>query len=133
MPAAARVGDQISHLAVKPPPVPAGSVPVALPSGPPTGTVGPPSGRALPPGTPTVTPMLGVASVQIAGRPAAVVGTVCVCPLHVPLLMTNVVIPAPVPPVRRVLIGGFPAARQGDSITCRATVSSGAASVQIGG
>ncbi|KXK60178.1 hypothetical protein AWW66_20365 [Micromonospora rosaria] len=77
--------------------------------------------------------MLGVASVLVAGQPAAVVGTVCVCPLHVALLMTNVIVPAVPPPLRRVLIGGFPAARQGDQLTCRATVSSGAASVQIGG
>jgi uncharacterized Zn-binding protein involved in type VI secretion len=140
MPAAARIGDQVSHLATKvptPPPATGRSGPVApppaLPAGPPTGTVGPPTGQALPPGVPTLNPLLGVPSVQIGRRAAAVVGTVCVCAIHVPLLMTNVVVPAVPPPLRRVLIGGFPPARQGDQITCRAIVSSGDPSVQIGG
>ncbi|WP_229403213.1 PAAR domain-containing protein [Micromonospora okii] len=123
MPPAARVGDQISHLAT------------GLTPGPPTGSVGPPGGRALPPGPPGG-PLLGVASVRIAGQPAAVVGTVCVCsvpPPHAALLMTNVIVPAAPPPLRQVLIGGYPAARRGDATTCRAVVSTGAPTVLIGG
>ncbi|GAA2218982.1 PAAR domain-containing protein [Micromonospora olivasterospora] len=123
MPPAARIGDQISHLAT------------GLTPGLPTGTIGPPGGRALPPGIPSA-PLLGVNSVLIAGKPAAVVGTVCVCdkpPQHAVHLLTNRIVPAVPPPLRRVLIGGHQAARRGDATTCRAVVSTGAPTVLIGG
>ncbi|WP_431729082.1 PAAR domain-containing protein [Verrucosispora sp. TAA-831] len=117
MPAAARIGDRVGH-------------------GAPTGSVGPPAaglpgGAASPAG-----PLLGVASVLIGGRPAAVVGTVCTCPVpppHLALGPGNVVVPSPPRAGGQVLIGGFPAARVGDRTTCSATILTGALNVSIGG
>ncbi|MGW0502166.1 PAAR domain-containing protein [Micromonospora sp. NPDC003241] len=117
MPAAARIGDRIGH-------------------GVPTGSVGPPA-AGLPGGAPaTPGPLLGVASVLIGGRPAAVVGTVCTCPVPPPHLVLgpgNVVVPSPPRAGGQVLIGGFPAARVGDRTTCSATILTGALNVSIGG
>ncbi|MGC9670032.1 PAAR domain-containing protein [Planosporangium sp. 12N6] len=123
MPPAARINDQISHTATP------------LTPGVPNGTVGVPGGAAvpgLPPGAGA--PLMGVPSVRIAGQPAAVVGSLCVCALHAELGPGNVVI-APVPPplTGAVLIGGYPAARKGDRITCQATISTGTPNVTIGG
>ncbi|GAA4923790.1 PAAR domain-containing protein [Actinoplanes utahensis] len=111
---AARIGDPISDLAA--PMVP----------GPPTGVLGMP-GAGLP-------PVMGVASVLIAGKPAAVVGTAAVCTPHHALLATNVVRP-PTPPRigGQVMIGGFPAARQFDQVVCNARIVAGAPTVLIGG
>ncbi|MFF5218375.1 PAAR domain-containing protein [Micromonospora sp. NPDC000442] len=114
MPPAARIGDRVGH-------------------GAPTGTVGPPG---VAPATPGGGPTLGVGSVLIGGRPAAVVGTVCTCPVppaHLGLGPGNVVLPGPPPPSGQVLIGGFPAARVGDRTTCSATILTGAANVFVGG
>ncbi|BCY05784.1 PAAR domain-containing protein [Actinoplanes sp. L3-i22] len=109
---AARIGDPISDLAA--PMVP----------GPPTGVLGMP-------GTP---PLMGVPTVLIGGKPAAVVGTVGVCTPHYQLLVTNVVRPATPPRVGgQVLIGGFPAARQFDQVVCNARIVAGAPNVLIGG
>lgn len=73
----------------------------------------------------------GVATVLIAGQPAAVVGDMHACsmpptagphpPSPFPLGSTN------------VLIGGRPALRKGDMAGCGATISRGAATVRIGG
>ncbi|MDH6113645.1 putative Zn-binding protein involved in type VI secretion [Kitasatospora sp. MAP12-15] len=117
MPPAARVGDPISQL----------YVPVV--GGLPTGTVGPPGGQALPA---SIGPLLGVPSVRIGGEPAAVTGTVVVCDLHAELLLGNLVLPS-LPTGGEVLIGGFPAARKGDKVTCQASISGGALNVLIGG
>ncbi|WP_371482290.1 PAAR domain-containing protein [Kitasatospora sp. NBC_00315] len=125
MPQAARLGDTTSHTYT--PVVP----------GVPTGTVGPPGGAALPALPVNPGPLLGVPSVRIGGRPAAVVGTVHTCSLHMPMTLTltnNLALPALAAPVTgRVLIGGFPAARKGDRLTCQASVSSGAPTVFVGG
>ncbi|MFE0464834.1 PAAR domain-containing protein [Kitasatospora sp. NPDC058965] len=120
MPPAARVGDPVSQLYV--PEI----------GGPPTGTLGPPGGQALPPG-PSIGPLLGVPSVRIGGEPAAVVGTVAVCAPHAELLMGNLVLPSPPTTGGLVLIGGFPAARMGDKLTCQAAISGGDRTVLIGG
>jgi uncharacterized Zn-binding protein involved in type VI secretion len=124
MPPAARVGDSTSHLAT------------ALTPGPPTGMVGPPAGAALPPVPGQRNPTLGVPSVRIGGMPAAVVGTICVCrtpPQHLALAAANRILPSIPSPRGIVLIGGFPAARQGDKITCDSRISTGALTVRIGG
>nr|WP_239380457.1 PAAR domain-containing protein [Frankia sp. CIT1] len=122
MPPAARINDQISHLATPVTP------------GPPNGTVGVPGGAAVP-GLPNAGgPLLGVPSVRIGGLPAAVIGSLCVCAIHAELGPGNVVLsPTPPPVTGIVLIGGFPAARKGDRITCQATISTGAPNVLIGG
>ncbi|GHH60896.1 hypothetical protein GCM10018781_06380 [Kitasatospora indigofera] len=126
MPQAARLGDTTSHTYT--PVVP----------GVPTGTVGPPGGQALPALPVDPGPLLGITSVRIGGQPAAVVGTVHTCSLHMPmtLTLTNLALPAvppPPPTAGRVLIGGFPAARKGDRLSCQASVSSGAPTVFVGG
>ncbi|MGR4882459.1 PAAR domain-containing protein [Streptomyces sp. LARHCF249] len=123
MPQAARLGDTTSHT----------YTPV-LP-GLPTGTVGPPSSGLLPPLPAAPGPLLGVPSVRIGGQPAAVVGSLHACSLHMPLtlLMTNLVLPQPAATGGGVLVGGFPAARKGDRLTCQASISSGAPNVLIGG
>ncbi|MEQ4302946.1 PAAR domain-containing protein [Plantactinospora sp. B6F1] len=114
MPPAARIGDRVGH-------------------GAPTGTVGPPgAGAPVPTGGPT----LGVSSVLIGGLPAAVVGTLCTCPVpppHLALGPGNVVLPGPPSMRGQVLIGGFPAARMGDRTSCSATILTGAGNVIIGG
>ncbi|GIF14596.1 PAAR domain-containing protein [Actinoplanes teichomyceticus] len=121
---AARIGDPISDLAA--PMVP----------GPPTGVLGTPAGGPPVKGMPAAgaPPLMGVPSVLIAGRPAAVVGTLGVCTPHYALAVTNVVRP-PTPPRigGQVLIGGFPAVRQFDQVVCNARVVAGAPTVLIGG
>ncbi|MBE1489291.1 PAAR domain-containing protein [Plantactinospora soyae] len=112
MPPAARIGDRVGH-------------------GAPTGTVGLPGVAAAGPG-----PAGGVGRVLIGGLPAAVVGTVCGCPVpppHQALGPGNVVLPGPPPPRGQVLIGGFPAARVGDRTSCSAVIMTGALNVIIGG
>ncbi|MFT2019349.1 PAAR domain-containing protein [Streptomyces sp. 796.1] len=77
-----------------------------------------------------------VASVLIGGQPAAVVGSLHVCPLlpHAALGPGNVVLPSPAAAAGGlVLIGGLPAARMGDTTACGAQVLMGAVNVQIGG
>lgn len=77
-----------------------------------------------------------VARVLIGGRPAAVVGSLTVCPLppHAALGPANVITPNPVAAVTgTVLIGGLPAARARDRSACGATVLTGAPNVLIGG
>ncbi|MGW4896902.1 PAAR domain-containing protein [Kitasatospora sp. NPDC004240] len=124
MPQAARVGDTTSHT----------YTPV-LP-GLPTGALGPPGAVALPPLPLDPGPLLGITSVRIGGQPAAVVGTLHACTPHLPLTLTlaNLVLPQVPPPVTgRVLIGGYPAARRGDRLTCQASINGGAPNVFIGG
>lgn len=123
MPQAARIGDPISHVGVPLTPVP------------PTGNVGlspvqPPPVPGRPP-----TPMMGVPSVRIGGRAAAVIGTACRCnvpPQHL-VINPNVLLPSPPTPRGLVLIGGFPAARTGDKTACGGFVSIGCPTVWIGG
>ncbi|WP_217189186.1 PAAR domain-containing protein [Streptomyces buecherae] len=77
-----------------------------------------------------------VVRVLIGGRPAAVVGSLHVCPLlpHAAMGPGNVVTPGPgVAAGGLVLIGGLPAARVGDRTTCGAQIITGALDVQIGG
>jgi uncharacterized Zn-binding protein involved in type VI secretion len=86
------------------------------------GTIGPPPPEVA----------VAVATVLIAGKPAAVAGSlhVCVVPKDIPLGPKNVV------EERiggQVLIGGAVAARVGDNITCKANIVSGAPNVLIGG
>ncbi|MEJ3746409.1 PAAR domain-containing protein [Actinomycetes bacterium KLBMP 9797] len=107
MPPAARITDKVGH-------------------GAPTGTVGLPG----PP------PAGGVPTVLIGGLPAAVVSTVCVCPVppqHAALGPSNLVQPGPPPARGPVLIGGFAAARMGDKSVCGAVILTGAPTVLIGG
>jgi uncharacterized Zn-binding protein involved in type VI secretion len=72
----------------------------------------------------------GVATVLIAGQPAAAVGDMHACSFPPP---------PPHPPTAivtgsaTVLIGGRPAARVGDTAACGATIVSGAWTVEIGG
>ncbi|MEV0006934.1 PAAR domain-containing protein [Streptomyces sp. NPDC051840] len=77
------------------------------------------------------------ARVLIGGLPAAVVGSLCVCPVppHALLGPANVIIPDPVGVVKggTVLIGGLPAARARDKTACGAMVLTGAMNVLIGG
>ncbi|MFP8908181.1 MULTISPECIES: PAAR domain-containing protein [Streptomyces] len=84
-----------------------------------------------PPGAATA-----VARVLIGGRPAAVTGSLTVCPVpqHAALGPANVITPGPAAAVAgAVLIGGLPAARARDRSACGATVLTGAANVLIGG
>lgn len=77
---------------------------------------------------------LRVPTVLIGGRPAAVVGSLHVCPLHAALGPANVIIPAPgAAAAKIVLIGGLPAARVGDKTACTANILTGALNVFIGG
>ncbi|MGH3622027.1 MAG: PAAR domain-containing protein [Sciscionella sp.] len=78
---------------------------------------------------------IAVETVLIGGRPAAVIGSLHVCPVHVELGPANVVIEKPSASslTGLVLIGGLPAARVGDTTTCEATIVSGALTVLIGG
>jgi uncharacterized Zn-binding protein involved in type VI secretion len=88
-------------------------------------------------GTITVAPptsAVAVESVLIGGQPAAVVGSLHVCPLHAELGPANVIIPSPgTTTAGVVLIGGLPAARVGDRTACQANVITGALTVLIGG
>ena len=72
----------------------------------------------------------GVATVMIAGMPAAVVGDMHVCPLpppgHVPTVS-----PFPLGSAT-VMIGGRPALRVGDSCLCGASAAVGSPTVMIG-
>lgn len=73
----------------------------------------------------------GVATVLIAGQPAAVVGDLHTCPLSwgtVPHATT----PFPLGSAS-VLVGGRPALRAGDLSTCGAPIAGGAPNVLIGG
>ncbi|TCO55770.1 PAAR domain-containing protein [Actinocrispum wychmicini] len=85
--------------------------------------------------TPPPTAAIRVETVLIGGRPAAVVGSLHVCPIppHAALTTGNVVIPSPAELTRPVLIGGLPAARMGDRTTCQANIVTGAVNVLIGG
>ncbi len=75
-----------------------------------------------------------VATVLIGGRPAAVVGSLHVCPVHAELGPANVIIPSPGAATGGlVLIGGLPAARVGDQTACAAEIVIGAPNVLIGG
>ena len=75
-----------------------------------------------------------VETVLIGGRPAAVVGSLHVCPVHAELGPANVIIPSPgAAAVKVVLIGGLPAARVGDQTACQANIITGALDVFIGG
>ncbi|MFI9611280.1 PAAR domain-containing protein [Streptomyces sp. NPDC052023] len=77
-----------------------------------------------------------VATVLIGGRPAAVVGSLVVCPIppHAALGPANVIKPDPGALAKgQVLIGGLPAARQRDQSACGAMVVTGAMNVLIGG
>ncbi|MER7827430.1 MULTISPECIES: PAAR domain-containing protein [unclassified Streptomyces] len=77
-----------------------------------------------------------VATVLIGGRPAAVVGSLHVCPVppHAATGPANVLMPNPAALASgAVLIGGLPAARARDRTACGATVLTGAMNVLIGG
>ncbi|MGK5630588.1 PAAR domain-containing protein [Streptomyces sp. URMC 123] len=85
---------------------------------------GPPPGPAL----------VTVPTVLIAGKPAAVTGSLHACPLHAQLGPANVILPGPgAAATGQVLIGGLPAARGRDLTTCGAMVLGGAPHVLIGG
>jgi len=92
---------------------------------PPAARVGDPTGH---PGTITGP---GVATVIIAGMPAAVLGDTHTC------AMPPLAGPHPPTPIAKgsatVLIGGRPAARVGDMAGCGAPIVAGAFSVLIGG
>lgn len=72
----------------------------------------------------------GVATVMIAGMPAAVVGDMHVCPLpppgHVPTVSLFPLGSA------TVMIGGRPALRVGDSCLCGASAAVGGPTVMLG-
>jgi uncharacterized Zn-binding protein involved in type VI secretion len=77
-----------------------------------------------------------VARVLVGGRPAAVVGSLTVCPVpqHAALGPANVIMSSPAAAVAgTVLIGGLPAARARDRSACGGTVLTGAVNVLIGG
>jgi uncharacterized Zn-binding protein involved in type VI secretion len=77
-----------------------------------------------------------VATVLIGGLPAAVVGSLHVCPVvpHAALGPGNVLVPNPAAAAAGpVLIGGLPAARARDQTACGAMVLTGAPTVLIGG
>jgi uncharacterized Zn-binding protein involved in type VI secretion len=75
-----------------------------------------------------------VETVLIGGRPAAVVGSLHVCPAHAELGPANVIIPSPGAALGGVvLIGGLPAAKVGDQTACEAEILTGALNVFIGG
>ncbi|MCL6302589.1 PAAR domain-containing protein [Streptomyces kronopolitis] len=109
MPPAARIGDATSH----------------VPN---------PTQMPLPVGTGAIIGPPLVASVLIAGQPAAVAASLATCafPAHIPPLPPMPLIPAPTPG-KTVLIGGMPAARLGDKLACGAAVVGGAPTVHIGG
>ncbi|MFF3641076.1 PAAR domain-containing protein [Streptomyces sp. NPDC002564] len=75
-----------------------------------------------------------VATVLIAGRPAAVTGSLHACVPDAYLGPGNVILPNPAAAARgTVLIGGLPAARMRDMTTCGAPITTGAFDVLIGG
>ncbi|MFE6777775.1 PAAR domain-containing protein [Streptomyces sp. NPDC057702] len=86
--------------------------------------------------TPPPSAAATVARVLIGGQPAAVVGSLHVCPTlpHAALGPANVVLPSPAGATSGlVLIGGLPAARTGDRTACGAQILMGAVNVRIGG
>ncbi|WP_394427568.1 PAAR domain-containing protein [Streptomyces sp. SGAir0957] len=86
--------------------------------------------------TPPPMSAAAVLTVEIEGRPAAVVGSLHVCPIvpHAALGPGNVIVPNPAALARdAVLIGGVPAARMNDKTACGAQILPGALTVQIGG
>lgn len=86
--------------------------------------------------TPPPAAARAVATVLIGGRPAAVVGSLHICPIvpHAALGPANVIVPNPAGLTSgRVLIGGLPAARARDQTACGAMVLPGAMNVLIGG
>jgi uncharacterized Zn-binding protein involved in type VI secretion len=73
----------------------------------------------------------GVATVLIAGLPAATVGSLHTCAWPPPAKHPpSAVLPPGCP---TVLIGGRPAARMGDAVGCGAVILAGAPTVLIGG
>ncbi|MET9256812.1 PAAR domain-containing protein [Streptomyces sp. NPDC048182] len=77
-----------------------------------------------------------VATVLIGGRPAAVIGSLTVCPVppHAALGPANVIVPNPAGLVGGpVLIGGLPAAKARDQTACGGMILMGAPNVLIGG
>ncbi|MGY1456394.1 PAAR domain-containing protein [Streptomyces sp. SS8] len=77
-----------------------------------------------------------VARVLIGGRPAAVVGSLVVCPIpqHAALGPTNVIKPDPAAlATGTVLVGGLPAAWARGRSVCGAMVLTGEPNVLIGG
>ncbi|AEW99548.1 PAAR domain-containing protein [Streptantibioticus cattleyicolor] len=77
---------------------------------------------------------VAVETVLIGGRPAAVTGSLHVCPAHPELGPANVILPgAATGGPGLVLIGGLPAARARDRTACGAQVVVGAFDVLIGG
>jgi uncharacterized Zn-binding protein involved in type VI secretion len=78
-----------------------------------------------------------VITVLIGGQPAAVVGSLHVCPIpeHAVLGPANLVIPSPGAVAGKgiVLIGGLPAAKMRDQTVCEAEILTGAFTVLIGG
>lgn len=87
--------------------------------------------------TPPPMAAAAVARVLIGGLPAAVMGSLHVCPIvpHAALGPLNVLEPDPAALVgNQVLIGGFAAARVGDKSVCGAQIiPPGALTVEIGG
>ncbi|MCS0605671.1 PAAR domain-containing protein [Streptomyces sp. LP11] len=86
--------------------------------------------------TPPPASAVAVESVWIGGRPAAVVGSLHVCPIvpHAALGPGNVIIPDPAGLASgTVLIGGLPAARMRDKTACGAQIVMGDLTVEIGG
>lgn len=75
-----------------------------------------------------------VATVLIGGKPAAVTGSVVICPKGPDALLgpANVLIPSP-PRGGIVLIGGLPAAKVNDKSSCGSQIVIGAFNVLIGG
>ncbi|MFF9688460.1 PAAR domain-containing protein [Streptomyces sp. NPDC014623] len=86
--------------------------------------------------TPPPSAAATVARVLIGGRPAAVMGSLHVCPMppHAVLGPANVLTPGPAGLTAGVLIGGLPAAQVGDKAACGAQIiPPGAPDVVIGG
>ncbi|MCC9311665.1 PAAR domain-containing protein [Kitasatospora sp. RB6PN24] len=77
---------------------------------------------------------IGVDTVLIGGRPAAVTGSLHACVPHVELGPANVIMPGLGSVTGgMVLIGGLPAAKMGDDTACGAKIVEGAFNVLIGG
>lgn len=85
-------------------------------------------------GTPPPGSMPRVSTVLVAGRPAAVVGSMVTCAPHAELGPANVLLPDSATALTgQVLIGGLPAACVRNPTACGARVVSGAPTVLIGG
>ncbi|HEY3606883.1 MAG TPA: PAAR domain-containing protein [Pseudonocardiaceae bacterium] len=103
---------------------------------PPAARTGDPTDHGGEIATPPPSAAVKVATVLIGGKPAAVVGSLHVCPIpqHAALGPANVIIPSPGAVTGGVvLVGGLPAARMGDQTTCDAEIVLGAMNVLIGG